>query len=75
MNNIDVVVSTVSREIYDDAHLERLKKIFHPAEFILVDRYDDQGVMKALERADVAVLTGDIDERFLKRQKIKMDSL
>jgi phosphoglycerate dehydrogenase-like enzyme len=51
--------------------LERLKKIFHPAEFILVDRYDDQGVMKALERADVAVLTGDIDERFLKGKKLK----
>lgn len=68
MRNIDVVMSTVK---YDDSHLESLKRIFYPAEFILVDGKDDTGVAKALERADVAVLSADLDERFLKGKKLK----
>lgn len=68
MNEIKVVMSTVQ---YDESHLDRLKKIFDPAEFILVDGNDDAAVEKALERAEVAVLKADLDERFLSGKKLK----
>lgn len=68
MNEINVVMSTVK---YDESHLERLKSIFSPAEFILVDGDDDRAVAKALEKADVAVLSADLDERFLNSRKLK----
>ncbi len=63
MRTIGTVMSTVK---YDEIHLEKLKKSFEPAEFILVDDKDADAVAKALGESDVAVLANDgIDTRLL----------
>lgn len=61
MREIHVVMTTVS---YEQKHLEKLRKIFEPAEFIHVHKDDKEGIAAALQRADIAVLAGDLDERY-----------
>jgi phosphoglycerate dehydrogenase-like enzyme len=68
MAHINVVMTTV---FYEGEHLERLKKAFAPAELIKVHPRDQEGMAKALEVADVAVLSYDLDERFIKAPKLK----
>ena len=68
MANIKTVVTTV---VYDEEHLNRLKKVFEPAEFISLRPDDSEGIEKALMQADVAVLGGDLDDRFIKADNIK----
>ncbi|MBI3971616.1 MAG: D-2-hydroxyacid dehydrogenase [Chloroflexi bacterium] len=62
MPEIKTVLATVP---YSGAHLDRLRAAFAPAEFIHLRRDDTEGIAAALERADVAVLAGDLDERSL----------
>ncbi|HET7767253.1 MAG TPA: D-2-hydroxyacid dehydrogenase [Chloroflexota bacterium] len=63
MPEIDRVLATVS---YTGAHLERLRAAFAPAEVLHLRRDDAAGIAAALETADVAVLAGDLDDRFLR---------
>jgi phosphoglycerate dehydrogenase-like enzyme len=62
MPDISCVLATVP---YTGPHLTRLRAAFAPAELIQLRRDDGAGIAAALERADVAVLAGDLDERFL----------
>src|SRR5207249_4576950 len=68
MPTIDYVLATVP---YQGAHLERLRRAFAPAEVQQVRRDDAAGIAAALERADVAVLAGDLDERFLRAPRLR----
>lgn len=68
MPAIDVVLVTV---VYQGAHLERLRQAFAPAEWLHLRRNDAAGIAVALERADVAVLAGDLDERFLRAPRLR----
>lgn len=62
MKNIQVVLTTVD---YDEEHYQKIAEIFTPASIIHLKKDDDQGIRKALEVADVAVLAGDLDARYL----------
>jgi phosphoglycerate dehydrogenase-like enzyme len=68
MPAIDVVLTTVS---YEGDHLERLRRAFAPAELLHLRRHDGAGIAAALQRADVAVLGGDLDERFLDAPRLR----
>jgi phosphoglycerate dehydrogenase-like enzyme len=68
MPDISCVLATVS---YTGSHLTRLRAAFAPAELLQVRRDDAAGIAAALERADVAVLAGDLDERFLRAPMLR----
>lgn len=68
MPAIEYVLATLP---YQGAHLERLRRAFAPAEVHLFRRDDAAGIAAALEQADVAVLAGDLDERFLRAPKLR----
>lgn len=68
MRNIRIVMTTVT---YTGKHLERLKQIFAPCEFIQLDSDDNDGIAAALKKADVAVLVSDLDERYLNAPQLK----
>src|ERR671939_464238 len=65
MPDIARVLATVP---YQGEHLARLRAAFAPAEVTLLRRNDAAGITRALGAADVAVLAGDLDERFLDPQ-------
>jgi phosphoglycerate dehydrogenase-like enzyme len=65
MPPIRTVLVTVS---YAGAHLERLRAALGDAELLHVRRDDAAGVAAALQRADVAVIAGDLDRRFVDPQ-------
>jgi phosphoglycerate dehydrogenase-like enzyme len=50
---------------YGPDELDRLRRAFEPAEFVHVQPGDAEGIAAALEKVDVAVLAGDLDERHL----------
>jgi phosphoglycerate dehydrogenase-like enzyme len=60
--DIKAVLATVP---YEGWRLERLKEAFGDATFIHADPADSQLIGKALESVDVAVLKGDLDDRYL----------
>jgi phosphoglycerate dehydrogenase-like enzyme len=62
MPDIEYILATVP---YQGEHLARLRAAFAPAEITLLKRGDAEGIAAALRTADVAVLAGDLDERFL----------
>lgn len=62
MRDIRVVLTTVN---YKDEHFRKLAEAFVPAKVIRLRRDDHEGIQQALKIADVAVLGGDLDERFL----------
>ncbi len=68
MADISYVLTTVP---YTGEHLTRLREAFAPAELIHLRRDDAAGIAAALERADVAVLAGDLDERFLEAPRLR----
>jgi len=68
MPPIDVVLTTVA---YDGDHLERLRQAFAPAELVRRRRDDAAGIAAALQTADVAVLGGDLDERYLDAPRLR----
>lgn len=67
MPDIHVALITVR---YDEANLEMLRASLAPAEVIVVDHDDDRGIRRALERADVAVLASDLDDRFVSAPRL-----
>jgi phosphoglycerate dehydrogenase-like enzyme len=66
--DIRSVLATVP---YRQDLLSQLRQAFAPAEFIHLRSDDVQGIAKALERVDVAVLQADLDERHLKAPHLK----
>jgi len=68
MPTIDYVLATVP---YQGEHLEKLRAAFAPSEVHFLRRNDAEGIAAALERADVAVLAGDLDERFLRAPRLR----
>ncbi len=68
MGTINVVLSTLTHE---KEYMDKLREVFAPAEFIQLDASDAAGISAVLERADVALLRGDLDERYVKAPKLK----
>ncbi|NMA65358.1 MAG: D-2-hydroxyacid dehydrogenase [Clostridiaceae bacterium] len=68
MAKIEKVLSTV---MYAEEHVQKLREIFEPAEFIHLKVNDIKGVAEALKVVDVAVLGTDRDERVLDAPNIK----
>ena len=59
---IRTVLATVP---YEPDDIEQLRRAFAPAEFVHLHWAEHDAITKALERADVAVLPFDLDERML----------
>jgi phosphoglycerate dehydrogenase-like enzyme len=60
--SIGAVLATVQ---FSEPDLAQLREAFAPAEFIHCSPRDDAAIAEALKRADVAVLSGDLDERII----------
>lgn len=59
-------VTIVSSDLpFDDDQWARLEAVLAPSRIIKVDTDDDAAVAAALEEAEVAILKGDLDERFV----------
>ncbi|MDF2958669.1 MAG: 2-hydroxyacid dehydrogenase [Paenibacillus sp.] len=71
MTNTREIKTVMATVAFEGAHLQRLKEAFAPANVILVDRRDEDGVSEALKEADVAVLHGDLDERFFNAPRLR----
>jgi phosphoglycerate dehydrogenase-like enzyme len=57
--------SVLATVMFQPEEIEQLRQAFAPAEFVHVHPLDVDGLARALETADVAVLWGDLDERHL----------
>ncbi|WP_284646504.1 D-2-hydroxyacid dehydrogenase [Paenibacillus silviterrae] len=68
MNDIRLVLTTV---YYDEVNYKKLVDSFAPATVVRFRRDDHEGIQEALKTADVAVLGGDLDERFLEAPLLK----
>lgn len=60
--DISTVLSTVP---FTEAEIDQLRAAFAPAEFVWCPSEDSETIAELLERADVAVLEGDLDDRFV----------
>ncbi len=65
MAEINRVLATVA---YRGEHLLRLERAFAPAPLVHLRWDDAEGIAAALQEAEVAVLAGDLDQRFLDPQ-------
>lgn len=65
---IGTVLSTV---FYPPEDVERLRSIFGSADFVHCHPGDSEGIARALEVADVAVLWGDLDDRHLAAPRLR----
>lgn len=63
--------SVLSTLFFEDHEIEQLRRAFAPAEFIQLHAGDADGIARALDRVDVAVLPFDIDHRFLEAPHLK----
>lgn len=68
MRNIHKVMTTVD---YAPEDMKKLRDLFPGSEFVALNIRDTPGVMEALKDADVAILGGDIDMRFLGENHLK----
>ncbi len=59
---ISTVLSTVP---FDESEIDQLRQAFAPAEFVWCPSDDSETIAEVLGRADVAVLEGDLDDRFV----------
>jgi phosphoglycerate dehydrogenase-like enzyme len=66
--DIRTVLSTV---VFQPDEVEQLRRVFEPAEFLHLSPGDSEGIARALERADVAVLWGDLDDRHLQAPHLR----
>ncbi|SDT12494.1 Phosphoglycerate dehydrogenase [Microlunatus soli] len=64
---IETVLCTLG---YDEADLDQLRAAFAPAEFVHCRPDDDARITATLERAEVALLAGDLDDRHLAAPRI-----
>lgn len=68
MPEIRVALTTVP---YQGEHWARLERALAPAEIVRLGRGDAAAIAAALERVDVAILAGDLDERFLHAPQLR----
>lgn len=68
MTKIEVVITTVN---YGKDDMETLRQVLAPAEVIHILSDNDVEIAAALERADVAILKSDLDERYLNAPKLR----
>lgn len=68
MRTIKKVIAAVN---YAPEDLQALREIFEGSEFVHANIRDSATILEALKDADVAVLPGDIDQRFLGENKLK----
>lgn len=68
MRNIQKVLTTLE---YDGEHWAQFLALFPESEVERFDVRDTPGIMKSLKTADVAILNGDLDVRFLAGDKLK----
>jgi len=59
---ISTVLSTVP---FTESEIDQLRRAFEPAEFVWCPSDDADTIAEVLTRADVAVLEGDLDDRFV----------
>lgn len=63
---ISTVLTTVA---YDGWHWDKLADALAPAEIIKVDKNDAEGISRALQKADVAILGSDLNDQILNEGK------
>lgn len=68
VTEIEAVLATV---LYSESELAQLRAIFAPAPVICCDPADDGTIASALEYVDVAVLGGDLDDRFVRAPRLR----
>ncbi len=69
MRTISCILATVD---YNDAQMAAIRQAVGPSvEIIRASPKDAPAVARALERADVAILASDLDDRFLKAPKLR----
>jgi phosphoglycerate dehydrogenase-like enzyme len=56
---------------FERSEIEQLRDAFHPAEFVHCSSSDHATIARMLERVDVAVLEGDLDERYVATPNLK----
>ena len=56
---------------FEGAHWDRLVKAVEPDQLVVVDPRDAAAMAKGLETAEIAILAGDLDERFLAAPKLR----
>lgn len=56
---------------YDGAHWHRLEEALAPAHIIRVDRRDEIALEAGIAQADVAIVRGDLDSRYLGRERLR----
>lgn len=56
---------------FSQAHWDRLKATIAPDRMIVVETGNDADLAAALEEAEIAILTGDLDERFISAPRLK----
>jgi phosphoglycerate dehydrogenase-like enzyme len=62
----------VARDLpFEAGHWQRLEQAIEPDRMLLVDTKDQGAVSFALEKAEIAILSGDLDERHLLAPKLK----
>ncbi|MCC7370516.1 MAG: D-2-hydroxyacid dehydrogenase [Chloroflexi bacterium] len=66
MPEIEVALVTVG---WSDTYLARLREALHPAE--IVQTRDDAEIARTLVRADVAILSGDLDDRYADAPRLR----
>lgn len=57
--------------LFEPDEMDQVRRAFAPAELIEVHPFDNDGIALALERADVAVVMFDIDDRFLAAPRLR----
>jgi len=67
MPDIDILLSILP---WKGRLREALEQAFAPAEVIWVSEHDAIGIRRALKRADVAILAGDLDAGFLDEPRL-----
>lgn len=66
--NIDRVLCTLP---FSDDFIDQVRTAIGPAEFIYCAPDDADGISKALETVDVAIISGDLDDRYIAAPNLK----
>lgn len=70
-NGVRKINSVLVTANYQDDHLQSLRQTLAPAEFIHLASDDKEGIATALGWVDVAILSADLDERYLNAPNLK----
>ncbi|MEQ0558235.1 D-2-hydroxyacid dehydrogenase [Amycolatopsis sp. NEAU-NG30] len=63
--------SVLATVMFGEDHLDQLRRAFAPAEVVHVQPWDADGIAAALEHADVAVIAGDLDHRYVDAPRLR----